>query len=69
MEAIKNTVNAALENLHLTGGAQAAPAKEPTEEQLNELKSKYQKAGQEQVFVRAAPTLPWASLGAPRWTL
>ena len=50
MEAIKNTVNAALENLHLTGGAQAAPAKEPTEEQLNELKSKYTKAGQEQVF-------------------
>lgn len=50
MEAIKNTVNEALEKLNLTGGAQAAPAKEPTEEQLNELKSKYEKAGQEQVF-------------------
>ncbi|KAF2627505.1 nucleotide-diphospho-sugar transferase [Macroventuria anomochaeta] len=48
--AIKNTVNEALEKLNLTGGAQAAPAKEPTEEQLNELKSKYKKAGQEQVF-------------------
>jgi hypothetical protein len=70
MDAIKDTVNSALEKLNITGGAsQGAPAKEPSEEQLNELKSKYQKAGQEQVFVRAAPTLPWASLGAPRWTL
>ncbi|KAJ8113154.1 hypothetical protein OPT61_g4652 [Boeremia exigua] len=50
MEAIKNTVNEALEKLNLAGGAQAAPAKEPSEEQLNELKSKYEKAGQEQVF-------------------
>jgi UDP-N-acetylglucosamine/UDP-N-acetylgalactosamine diphosphorylase len=50
MEAIKDTVNQALEALHITGGTQAAPAKEPSEEQLNELKSKYDKAGQGQVF-------------------
>ncbi|EDU47536.1 UDP-N-acetylglucosamine pyrophosphorylase [Pyrenophora tritici-repentis Pt-1C-BFP] len=51
MEAIKDTVNNALEKLNIGGGTQgAAPAKEPSEEQLNELKSKYQKAGQEQVF-------------------
>lgn len=50
MEAVKDTINTALEKLHLTGGDQDAPPKEPTEEQLNELKSKYEKAGQEQVF-------------------
>jgi UDP-N-acetylglucosamine/UDP-N-acetylgalactosamine diphosphorylase len=50
MEAVKNTVNSALEALHITGGNQTTQAKEPTEEQLNELRSKYQKAGQEQVF-------------------
>ncbi|CAN9174216.1 unnamed protein product [Alternaria alternata] len=51
MDAIKDTVNSALEKLNITGGAsQDTPAKEPSEEQLNELKSKYQKAGQEQVF-------------------
>ncbi|KAF2731583.1 nucleotide-diphospho-sugar transferase [Polyplosphaeria fusca] len=49
MAAIKETINTALEKLHLTGG-QGGSAKEPTEEQLNELKSKYEKAGQEQVF-------------------
>ena len=58
MDAIKDTVNSALEKLNITGGAsQGTPAKEPSEEQLNELKAKYQKAGQEQVFVRAALTL------------
>lgn len=58
MDAIKDTVNSALEKLNITGGApQGTPAKEPTEEQLNELKSKYQKAGQEQVFVGAARAL------------
>jgi len=51
MEAIKDTVNSALEKLNMGGNAaQGTPAKEPSEEQLNELKSKYQKAGQEQVF-------------------
>jgi UDP-N-acetylglucosamine/UDP-N-acetylgalactosamine diphosphorylase len=50
MAAIKETINAALEKLHLTGGASGAPATEPSEEQLSELKSKYEKGGQEQVF-------------------
>lgn len=50
MEAIKDTVNQALEKLNLTSSTQAAPAKEPSAEQLSELKSKYEKAGQEQVF-------------------
>lgn len=50
MEAVKDTINATLEKLNLTGGQQGAPAQEPTEERLNELKSKYEKAGQGQVF-------------------
>ncbi|CAO2657814.1 Nn.00g070740.m01.CDS01 [Neocucurbitaria sp. VM-36] len=51
MEAVKDTINTALEALHITSGSnQAAPAKEPSAEQLNDLKSKYEKAGQEQVF-------------------
>jgi hypothetical protein len=53
MEAVRDTINSALEKLNITGGApQGTPAKEPSEEELKELKSKYQKAGQEQVFVR-----------------
>lgn len=52
MEAVKNTINNTLEALHLKEDAtQGTPAKEPTEEQLKELKTKYEKAGQEQVFV------------------
>jgi UDP-N-acetylglucosamine/UDP-N-acetylgalactosamine diphosphorylase len=51
MEAVKETINNALEALHITSATtQGPPAKEPTEEQLNELKSKYSKAGLEQVF-------------------
>jgi UDP-N-acetylglucosamine/UDP-N-acetylgalactosamine diphosphorylase len=50
MEAVKETINSALEALHLTSGNQAAPAKEPSEEQVKELRAKYEKAGQEQVF-------------------
>ncbi|KAJ6192928.1 nucleotide-diphospho-sugar transferase [Bipolaris maydis] len=50
MEAIKDTVNSALEKLHIGGAAQGAPAKEPSEAEFNELKAKYQKAGQDQVF-------------------
>jgi UDP-N-acetylglucosamine/UDP-N-acetylgalactosamine diphosphorylase len=50
MEAVKETINNALEALHITSADKAPPAKEPTEEQLNELKAKYKKAGQEQVF-------------------
>ncbi|KAF1830297.1 nucleotide-diphospho-sugar transferase [Decorospora gaudefroyi] len=50
-KAVKDTINSTLEKLHITGGAShGIPAKEPSEEELNELKSKYQKAGQEQVF-------------------
>jgi UDP-N-acetylglucosamine/UDP-N-acetylgalactosamine diphosphorylase len=50
MEAVKETINNALEALHITSADKAPPAKEPSEEQLNELKAKYKKAGQEQVF-------------------
>ncbi|KAF2177637.1 nucleotide-diphospho-sugar transferase [Zopfia rhizophila CBS 207.26] len=50
MAAVKETVSNLLEKLHITGGEHGAPAKEPTEEQLKELKSKYEKAGQDQVF-------------------
>ncbi|KAF2258461.1 nucleotide-diphospho-sugar transferase [Lojkania enalia] len=49
MAAIKDTINSALEKLHLTG-QQDTLAREPTDEQLSELKSKYEKGGQEQVF-------------------
>lgn len=49
MEAVKSTVTSALEALHITGGNQV-PAKEPSEEQLKELRAKYEKAGQGQVF-------------------
>jgi hypothetical protein len=55
MDAIRDTVNSALEKLNMGGAApQGTPTKEPSEEELNELKSKYSKAGQEQVFVRIA---------------
>jgi UDP-N-acetylglucosamine/UDP-N-acetylgalactosamine diphosphorylase len=50
MEAVKQTINSAMEALNLGGGNQGPPAKEPSEEHLTELKSKYSKAGQEQVF-------------------
>tara|TARA_R110002003_G_scaffold54_31_gene4917 strand:- start:116 stop:856 length:741 start_codon:yes stop_codon:yes gene_type:complete len=50
MEAVKETINSALEALHITSANQGAPAKEPKEEQLEELRSKYEKAGQDQVF-------------------
>lgn len=68
MDTIKDTVNSALEKLNLSGGApQGTPAKEPSEEELNELKSKYEKAGQSQVFVRRA-LRNLACYGAPHWT-
>lgn len=46
MDTVKGTINTALEKLHLSG----APATEPTAEQLAEVRTKYEKAGQEQVF-------------------
>ena len=56
MEAIKGTVNSALEKLHIGSGApQGTPPKEPSETEFNELKAKYEKAGQEQVFVCTVP--------------
>ena len=49
MEVIKDTVNSALETL---GVNQQAPAKEPSEDEVKSLRAKYEKAGQDQVFVR-----------------
>ncbi|KAE8448553.1 hypothetical protein EG329_009434 [Mollisiaceae sp. DMI_Dod_QoI] len=47
MQAVKS----ALSQLHLGGGStEAAPPKEPSANELQELKEKYEKAGQEQVF-------------------
>lgn len=45
-----STVNKILEKLNLSSKEQGVPAKEPTEEELNELRERYQKAGQEQVL-------------------
>ncbi|KAJ9625717.1 UDP-N-acetylglucosamine pyrophosphorylase [Taxawa tesnikishii (nom. ined.)] len=50
-EAIKNTMNSMLEALNLSGGKTAAEVTPPpTEQELKELREKYEKAGQEQVF-------------------
>jgi UDP-N-acetylglucosamine/UDP-N-acetylgalactosamine diphosphorylase len=47
MEAVQKV----LEKLNVAGSSQkSAPPKQPTEQELQELKEKYQKAGQEQVF-------------------
>lgn len=45
-----STVNKILEKLNLSSKEQGVPAKEPTEEDLNELRERYRKAGQEQVL-------------------
>lgn len=50
MEAVKETINNALEALHLAGGNQSAAVQVPSEEAVKELRAKYEKAGQEQVF-------------------
>lgn len=51
MEAVQKTVNNMLEKLNLTGGGQGpAPPKEPSEQELKQLRQKYEKAGQDQVF-------------------
>ncbi|KAF1985687.1 UDP-N-acetylglucosamine pyrophosphorylase, partial [Aulographum hederae CBS 113979] len=47
--AMKDGVSNVLQKMHLTSGA-SAPAKETTPEQLDELKEKYSKAGQDHVF-------------------
>ncbi|KAF2200141.1 nucleotide-diphospho-sugar transferase [Delitschia confertaspora ATCC 74209] len=49
MAAVKETVNTLLDKLHLSD-ITGTPVQEPSEEQLNELKSKYQRAGQDHVF-------------------
>ena len=43
-------MNKILEKLNLSSKEQGVPAKEPTEEELNELRERYNKAGQEQVL-------------------
>lgn len=50
MDAVKDMINKGLETMHITGGEQASPAKEPSADELKRLKEKYEKAGQEQVF-------------------
>jgi len=49
MASVKDTVNTVLEKLHITG-QDGTPAKEPAEEQVQELKKKYEAAGQGHVF-------------------
>lgn len=43
-------MNKILEKLNLSSKEEGVPAKEPTEQELNELRGKYEKAGQEQVL-------------------
>ena len=43
-------MNKILEKLNLSTKEEAVPAKEPTEKDINELRERYQKAGQEQVL-------------------
>ena len=51
MEAVKETMNNLMDKLHLTSTEEGgAPPKEPSDEDLKELRAKYEKAGQEQVF-------------------
>ncbi|KAF2751608.1 nucleotide-diphospho-sugar transferase [Sporormia fimetaria CBS 119925] len=51
MEAVREAITNTLEALHITGGGNdGAPAQEPSEQQLKELREKYERAGQEQVF-------------------
>jgi UDP-N-acetylglucosamine/UDP-N-acetylgalactosamine diphosphorylase len=50
MDAVKDVVTSALEALHITSGNHGVPAREPDEEQLKELREKYERAGQGQVF-------------------
>ena len=48
---MSSTFNNLLDKLHLTSNdEQGIPAKEPTEQELTELRSKYAEAGQDQVF-------------------
>ena len=49
-EAVKDTVNNLLEKLNLTSKDEGVPAKEPSEQDINELREKFEKNGQEHVF-------------------
>lgn len=48
--AVKDTVNNLLERLNLTSSDEGDTSKEPSDEELNNLREKYAKADQEQVF-------------------
>ncbi|MCJ1264642.1 UDP-N-acetylglucosamine pyrophosphorylase [Lobaria immixta] len=48
--AVKDTVNSLLEKLNLTSRDGGVPPKEPSDEELKELREKYAKADQEHVF-------------------
>ncbi|PPJ50631.1 hypothetical protein CBER1_05754 [Cercospora berteroae] len=50
MDAIKDTVNKLASSLHIGGGQQQPASQPPTEQEFKELKEKYEKAGQGQVF-------------------
>lgn len=50
MQAAADAVRRALKNTHLGGETEGAPPKEPTTTEVEELKEKYTKAKQEQVF-------------------
>ncbi|KAK2754707.1 UDP-N-acetylglucosamine pyrophosphorylase [Arachnomyces sp. PD_36] len=48
--AVKDAVSGTLEKLHITGKPEDAPPREPAQHEIDELKQKYEKAGQGQVF-------------------
>lgn len=48
--AVKDTVNSLLEKLNLTSRDEGVPPKEPSDEELKNLREKYAKADQEHVF-------------------
>lgn len=47
---IKDTVNNLLDKLHISGGEDQAPVAEPSEQEIKELREKYEKAQQDQVL-------------------
>ncbi len=48
--SVKDTVNNLLENLNLTSTTEGSPPKEPSNDELKQLRETYAKANQEQVF-------------------
>lgn len=48
--AVKDAVSGTLEKLHITSKAEDAPPREPAQHEIDELKQKYESAGQGQVF-------------------